>query len=284
MWTFVGWETESVWGTLWLNFLSRELPGTSINNTATPLRLTPHTQRQFLFLKDFFQHPALKAVLHIATCNCLGPVRQVIKTIEKCAVALHLPDNLFLICVNRNFDTALPSSKNICQTKMPMRESYACVVFVFSMISTQIIFGVYQFIHTCKKDSWKVVQCLHREPIGTSIYWSLSPLDCGNAWLMDSHHRCNCRRTTLSSCSSLLISTTCLSNVSNWSSSCGWLESIKNGAKCPEVCEKLNVEEELMIFCNTLNAKHRMQSIFCKIHFNWTKKSNFQAYTMRDAL
>ena len=112
MWTRVGWETESVWGTLWLNFLSRELPGTSINNTATPLRLTPHTQRQFLFLKDFFQRPALKAVLHVATCNCLGPVRQVIKTIEKCAVALLLPDNLFLICVNRNFDTALPSSKH----------------------------------------------------------------------------------------------------------------------------------------------------------------------------
>ena len=113
MWTCVGWETESVWGTLWLNFLSRELPGTSINNTATPLRLTPHTQRQFLLLKDFFQRPALKAVLHVATCNCLGPVRQVIKTIEKCSVALGLPDNLFLICVNRNFDTALPSSKNI---------------------------------------------------------------------------------------------------------------------------------------------------------------------------
>jgi hypothetical protein len=113
MWTFVGWETESVWGTLWLNFLSRELPGTSINNTATPLRLTPHTQRQFLFLKDFFQRPALKAVLHIATCNCLGPVRQVIKTIEKCPVALHLPDNLFLICVNRNFDTGLPSQKKL---------------------------------------------------------------------------------------------------------------------------------------------------------------------------
>ena len=168
-----------------------------------------------------------------------------------------------------------------------MRESYACIVFVFLMISTQIdssFFGAYQFIHTCKKDSWKVVQCLHREPIGTSIYWSLSPLDCGNAWLMDSHHRCNCRRTTLSSCSSLLISTACSSNVSNWSSSCGWLESIKNGAMCPEVCEKLNVEEELMILCNKLNAKHRMQSFFCKIHFNWTKKSNFQAYTMRDAL
>ena len=147
MWTFVGWETESVWGTLWLNFLSRELPGTSINNTATPLRLTPHTQRQFLFLKDLFQRPALKAVLHIATCNCLGPVRQVIKTIEKCPVALHLPDNLFLICVNRNFDTALPSSKNICQTKMPMRESYACVVFVFSMISTQIDSSFLVFIN-----------------------------------------------------------------------------------------------------------------------------------------
>ena len=131
------------------------------------------------------------------------------------------------------------------------------------------------------------MQCLHREPIGTSIYWSLSPLDCGNAWLMDSHHRCNCRRTTLSSCSSLLISTACSSNVSNWSSSCGWLDSIKNGAMCPEVCEKLNVEKEVRSVCNKLNSKHhlqnhnlsystiRMQSIFCKIHFNWTKKMKF---------
>ena len=159
-----------------------------------------------------------------------------------------------------------------------MRESYACIVIVFSMISTQIDSSFLVFINLsilAKKDSWKVVQCLHREPIRTSIYWSLSPLDCGNAWLMDSHHRCNCRRTTLSSCSSLLISTACSSNVSNWSSSCGWLESIKNGAMCPEVCKKLNVVEELMIMCNKVNAKHRMQSIFCKLHFNWTKKIKF---------
>ena len=139
MWTCVGWETESVWGTLWLNFLSRELPGTSINNTATPLRLTPTHTKAVPISQRFFQRPALKAVLHVATCNCLGPVRQVIKTIEKCPVALRLVDNLFLICVNRNFDTALPSSKTIFfQTKMPMAEPYAYTVFVFSMISTQI--------------------------------------------------------------------------------------------------------------------------------------------------
>lgn len=75
------------------------------------LFVLPHTHKGSSYFLRFFQRPALKAVLHVATCNCLGPVRQVIKTIEKCAVALGLPDNLFLICVNRNFDTALPSSK-----------------------------------------------------------------------------------------------------------------------------------------------------------------------------
>ena len=147
-----------------------------------------------------------------------------------------------------------------------MTESYACTVFVFSMISTQIDSSSFLvFINLsllAKKIVGKLCNVCTGSPIRTSIYWSLSPLDCGNAWLMDSHHRCNCRRTTLSFMFELV------SNVSNWSSSCGWLESIKNGAMCPEVCEKLNVEKEGMIMCNKLNAKHRMQSIFCKKHFN----------------
>ena len=139
------------------------------------LFVLPHTHKGSSYFLRFFQRPALKAVLHVATCNCLGPVRQVIKTIEKCSVALGLPDNLFLICVNRNFDTALPSSKKKkkFQTKMPMTKLYACTVFVFSMISTQIDSSFLVFISLsilAKKDSWKVVQCLHREPIGTSIY------------------------------------------------------------------------------------------------------------------
>ena len=66
------------------------------------LFVLPHTHKGSSYFLRFFQRPALKAVLHVATCNCLGPVRQVIKTIEKCAVALLLPDNLFLICVDRN--------------------------------------------------------------------------------------------------------------------------------------------------------------------------------------
>ena len=112
------------------------------------LFVLPHTHKGSSYFLRFFQRPALKAVLHVATCNCLGPVRQVIKTIEKCPVALRLVDNLFLICVNRNFDTALPSSKTIFfQTKMPMRESYACIVFVFSMISTQIDSSFLVFIN-----------------------------------------------------------------------------------------------------------------------------------------
>ena len=111
------------------------------------LFVLPHTHKGSSYFSKIFC-PALKAVLHVATCNCLGPVRQVIKTIEKCPVALRLVDNLFLICVNRNFDTALPSSKTFFfQTKMPMRESYACIVFVFSMISTQIDSSFLMFIN-----------------------------------------------------------------------------------------------------------------------------------------
>ena len=110
------------------------------------------------------------------------------------------------------------------------------------------------------------MQCLHREPIRTSIYWSLSPLDCGNAWLMDSHHRCNCRRTTLSSCSSLFPMFPIDPAVADdWSQ----LRMVRSARKCAKS------SMYGMILCNKLNAKHRMLSIFCKIHFNWRKNQIF---------
>ena len=79
----VGWwvSWRAVWGVLWLNFLTRELPGTSINNTATLLLLP-----QILSFKIFILSGkawALTAIFHVVGCNCLGLVRQVIKTIEQ---------------------------------------------------------------------------------------------------------------------------------------------------------------------------------------------------------
>ena len=114
MWTCVGWGgrlkvCEELYG---LISLAGSCLGPALI-TQLLLFVLPPTHKGSSFFSRFFQRPALKAVLHVATCNCLGPVRQVIKTIEKCPVALRLPDNLFLICVNRNFDTALPSSKTI---------------------------------------------------------------------------------------------------------------------------------------------------------------------------
>ena len=52
------------------------------------LFVLPPTHKGSSYFLRFFQRPALKAVLHVATCNCLGPVRQVIKTIEKWPVAV----------------------------------------------------------------------------------------------------------------------------------------------------------------------------------------------------
>ena len=102
------------------------------------LFVLPHTHKESSYFSRFFQRPALKAVLHVATCNCLGPVRQVIKTIEKCPVALRLLDSLFLICVNRNFDTALPSSKTLFFSNKNAHEKIVCLycICIFDDLNT----------------------------------------------------------------------------------------------------------------------------------------------------
>ena len=72
-----------VWGALWLNFLTRELPGTGINNTATPPRRTSHTDKSRLSRCWFRggKASAVTAIFHVLPCNCLA---RVIKTIEQC--------------------------------------------------------------------------------------------------------------------------------------------------------------------------------------------------------